>query len=241
MVKAQQDERLIQFLMGLSEAYAAIRRNILMISPMPSVSLAYSLLIQDEKQREIFVSSYPAGNHSSYLVANGNGPPQYPGHGNRSQTPEYKTKKGIVGSQSTQEQVSQLVHLLNQVKVIQPDANPVDQSAMATYAGNNSISCLLSFNYKPWILDSGASQHMCCDSNMFHSLETLPQPINVTLPTFTSVKVTHSGIIALLPDLFIHDGPSMKRPLVLGEAKSGLYQLFSSSLKSESPTNKAAN
>lgn len=94
MVKAQQDERLIQFLMGLSEAYAAIRRNILMISPMPSVSLAYSLLIQDEKQREIFVSSYPAGNHSSYLVANGNGPPQYPGHGNRSQTPEYKTKKG---------------------------------------------------------------------------------------------------------------------------------------------------
>ncbi|XP_015084115.1 uncharacterized protein LOC107027469 [Solanum pennellii] len=80
--------------MGLSEAYAAVRSNILMISPLPSIILAYSLLIQDEKQREIFVSSYPVGNHSSYLVTDWNAPPQYIGHGNRSQTPEYKSKKG---------------------------------------------------------------------------------------------------------------------------------------------------
>ena len=65
-----------------------------MISLLPSV-LAYSLLLRDEKQREIFVSSYPAGNSSSYLVADGNAPPQYPGHGNMSRTYEYKSKRVI--------------------------------------------------------------------------------------------------------------------------------------------------
>lgn len=49
IVKAQQDERAIHFLMGLSEAYVVVRSTILMISPLPSVSLDYSLLIQDEK------------------------------------------------------------------------------------------------------------------------------------------------------------------------------------------------
>ena len=83
-MKAQQDERLILFLKGLSEAYVAVRSKILIISPLPSVSLTYSLLIQDDKQREIYVSSYPAGNHSSYLVADGNAPPQYPVHRNKS-------------------------------------------------------------------------------------------------------------------------------------------------------------
>lgn len=70
--------------MGLSEAYAAVRSNILMISPLPSNILAYTLLIQDEKQKEIFVSSYHVGNHSSYLVTDSNAPPQYIGHRNRS-------------------------------------------------------------------------------------------------------------------------------------------------------------
>ncbi|TMW82472.1 hypothetical protein EJD97_005847 [Solanum chilense] len=53
--KSQQDSRLIQFLMGLTDAYSGPRSNLLMISPLPSVNLAYSLLIRDEKQREVQV------------------------------------------------------------------------------------------------------------------------------------------------------------------------------------------
>ncbi|XP_019266013.1 PREDICTED: uncharacterized protein LOC109243523 [Nicotiana attenuata] len=59
-LKSLQDDRLIQFLMGLNETYSAVRSNILMISPLPSVNLAYSLLIQDKKQREIHVAQHPA-------------------------------------------------------------------------------------------------------------------------------------------------------------------------------------
>ena len=38
--------------MGLNEVYTVIRGNILMMNPLPSTAQAFSLLIQEEKQRE---------------------------------------------------------------------------------------------------------------------------------------------------------------------------------------------
>lgn len=43
--------RLFAFLMGLNEAYAHARSQILMMSPLPSVSKAYTILMADESQR----------------------------------------------------------------------------------------------------------------------------------------------------------------------------------------------
>lgn len=57
MNKSLQDERLIQFLMGLNDTYAVVKSSILMITPLPTVNHAYSLLMRDEKEREFFVSS----------------------------------------------------------------------------------------------------------------------------------------------------------------------------------------
>lgn len=62
--KAQQEERLIQFLMKLDVKYAAVRTNILMMTPLPSISVAYNLLVQDEKQREIT----SLNNHTSTMA-----------------------------------------------------------------------------------------------------------------------------------------------------------------------------
>lgn len=53
MYKAEQDRRLIQFLMGLNEVYTVVRGSIPMMIPLPNVAQAFSLLVQDEKQREI--------------------------------------------------------------------------------------------------------------------------------------------------------------------------------------------
>ena len=47
-----QRKRLIQFLMGLDECYANIRGQILLMNPMPTVAKAYSMIRQEEKQRE---------------------------------------------------------------------------------------------------------------------------------------------------------------------------------------------
>ncbi|KAH0650929.1 hypothetical protein KY284_030841 [Solanum tuberosum] len=50
--KAEQSRRLIHFLMGLNEVYTVVRGNILMMTPLPSMAQAFSILIQEEKQRE---------------------------------------------------------------------------------------------------------------------------------------------------------------------------------------------
>jgi len=47
-----QEQKIIQFLMGLNESCTAVRDNILMITPLPSVSQIYSLLVQEERQRQ---------------------------------------------------------------------------------------------------------------------------------------------------------------------------------------------
>ncbi|XP_074369852.1 uncharacterized protein LOC141711352 isoform X2 [Apium graveolens] len=51
--KFQQDQRVIQFMMGLNDTYSIMRGSILMRSPLPTVSQAYSLILQEESQREI--------------------------------------------------------------------------------------------------------------------------------------------------------------------------------------------
>ncbi|XP_019260484.1 PREDICTED: uncharacterized protein LOC109238464 [Nicotiana attenuata] len=53
MHKAEQDRRLIQFLMGLNEVYTVVRGNILMMNPLPTIAQAFSILIQEEKQHEV--------------------------------------------------------------------------------------------------------------------------------------------------------------------------------------------
>jgi len=49
--KYSEEQKLIQFLMGLNSNYTAVRENILMMTPFPSMSQAYSLLVQEERQR----------------------------------------------------------------------------------------------------------------------------------------------------------------------------------------------
>ena len=68
MHKAEQDRRLIQFLMGLNEVYTDIRGSILsivMMNPLPSMAHGFALLVQEEKQREFKPHSHMFAEGSS--------------------------------------------------------------------------------------------------------------------------------------------------------------------------------
>ncbi|XP_076941934.1 uncharacterized protein LOC143611642 [Bidens hawaiensis] len=53
MSKRDEDQKLMQFLIGLNSCYDTTRGNILMMKPLPTINQAYSFVVQDEKQREI--------------------------------------------------------------------------------------------------------------------------------------------------------------------------------------------
>ena len=48
-----------------------------------------------------------------------------------------------------------------------------------------------------WLVDTGATDHMCCSSNLFVSVQSLSSPITVALPDGTVFSVTHSGTVAI--------------------------------------------
>ena len=50
---------------------------------------------------------------------------------------------------------------------------------------------------RKWVVDSGASCHMCCDSGLFETLENLKHPIDVSVGDGHSLKATGRGIISL--------------------------------------------
>ncbi|KAK2992949.1 hypothetical protein RJ640_002288 [Escallonia rubra] len=49
----REEDRLMQFIMGLHDTSNVVRTNILMMSPLPNVRQAYSLVIQEETQRQM--------------------------------------------------------------------------------------------------------------------------------------------------------------------------------------------
>ena len=53
MHKAEQDRRLIHFLMGLNEMYTVICGNILMMTILPTMAQTFAILSQEERQREV--------------------------------------------------------------------------------------------------------------------------------------------------------------------------------------------
>lgn len=58
---------LTQFLMGLGDHFTAIRGQILMMKPIPTLSQCYSMLLQEENQREI--SKYSHMNSGSVAMS----------------------------------------------------------------------------------------------------------------------------------------------------------------------------
>lgn len=49
----KEKQKLIQFLIGLNETFASVRSALLMRQPLPSLSVAYSVLLQEENQRSV--------------------------------------------------------------------------------------------------------------------------------------------------------------------------------------------
>ncbi|XP_070029595.1 uncharacterized protein [Nicotiana sylvestris] len=115
----------------------------------------------------------------------------------------------------TQEQYNNLCQLLQQVKSgSQGDMNS-EVNITANCAGIPKHPFYNTSNFVMWILDSGASEHMTCDFSLLFNVKTLPKPVYVNLPIHKE-----SESLRL-------EAPSMKRPVVLGKLRKGIYLLHS--------------
>ncbi|XP_070050667.1 uncharacterized protein [Nicotiana tomentosiformis] len=209
--KSFQDVRLIQFFMGLNDSYVVVRGNIIMISHLPGVNHAYSLLIQDEKQREIYVNNQFPGDSSSFMVANQFSGSQKFGNSNSRDGKGFpadfkftKSKKFQGGAQANvaindggsvhgfnidsrmnvQHQLSQ--DQFTQLIQLLQDVKGGQQGSTSSEAATNSVACA----------DSGATKYMAFDITIFSEIIPLPIPLTVNLPNSQKVK---GGLYQLQP------------------------------------------
>ncbi|KNA02797.1 hypothetical protein SOVF_215280, partial [Spinacia oleracea] len=66
-------------------------------------------------------------------------------------------------------------------------------TGQAQFAGKH---CLLSQFCGGWIIDSGASDHICCDSRLFSGYDVVNGLDNtITIPDGSKIKITHMGTV----------------------------------------------
>ncbi|XP_075107175.1 uncharacterized protein LOC107809516 [Nicotiana tabacum] len=133
----------------------------------------------------------------------------------------------VMNQHLSKEQFSQLVQLIKQVKVTDTGSSnsEINANVVAGTIIKYSGSCFSVYNSSTWIIDLGASEHMCFDSSDFISLSPLPIPLDINLPNSFKVTVTHVGRVSIHSDYILENAPLMKRAQVFGEAKEGLYLL----------------
>ena len=66
-----QQQKLLQFLMGLNDNFQNARSQILLLNPLPSLNQAYAMVLQDEAQRLVTSISLNPSSETVALVARG--------------------------------------------------------------------------------------------------------------------------------------------------------------------------
>jgi len=95
-MKLIERQQLLQFLMGLNDSYQSVRSNILMMTPLPSVSQASSIVLQEEQQREIKPTPVPFDTDTTAFLSH--------------RRPQSFHSKNMIPSTPNLQQHSQLIH-----------------------------------------------------------------------------------------------------------------------------------
>jgi hypothetical protein len=61
-------EYVYHFLMGLNDSFSNIRGQILLIEPLPPINKVFSLVLQDEQQREVSGGNFPSSQFTDSLA-----------------------------------------------------------------------------------------------------------------------------------------------------------------------------
>ena len=71
MKKMLEEDKLLDFLMGLNKEFVNVRGNILMMSPLPSLESGYALILSEERQRDSIKNRKEEGNSSTFANSAG--------------------------------------------------------------------------------------------------------------------------------------------------------------------------
>nr|XP_017225299.1 PREDICTED: uncharacterized protein LOC108201523 [Daucus carota subsp. sativus] len=252
LIKSRENRRLTEFLMKLASGYEILRGSMLIMNPLPSISHAYRLLLQEENHKKLTHSSQ-SHDESMAFAANrrgfdnkfksrnnygtntdGKGRNNYfcdhckmTGHtiqrcyklhgypanfktdgtkrmaANLSQTDTLDQESSILAADNsafTPAQMQQLMQLLGK----ETDSSSTESQLKSAFVAGKM--CLLSSSGTSWIIDSGATDHMCNDLTVFSDYKQIQGSDNyIVIPNGKKALITHTGTIHLTKKIVLHD------------------------------------
>lgn len=105
----------------------------------------------------------------------------------------------------TQGQFSALMDLLQKSSLGQSSGHASSNQVVVGHPSTgNTYHCMHSSSNGSWIIDSGATDHICSSVKWFHSHKKII-PITVRLPNGQCLVANHSGTIYFSPDFIVHN------------------------------------
>ncbi|KAH6819786.1 hypothetical protein C2S53_010169 [Perilla frutescens var. hirtella] len=237
----EESERLMQFLMGLNDSYEAIRNQILILDPLPTVSQAYSMVLQVEDQKEVS-SFYPE--LTDFKQTKGKSRANYFEEDDcgsvRSDSQNQEGNSGLDMNKLIQAEVIKCISSYfkksDSPAPVNDDAHMINTGAVTDthlsdeVMGHFAFGIYEEIHTNEWILNSGASTHMCYNPALMQSLTLLDEPHRIFLPDGSNIQLTKeiSGKVLFLPTHCIIQNQHHDHVLGIGKLKGKLYVFKSS-------------
>ncbi|CAJ2656892.1 unnamed protein product [Trifolium pratense] len=207
----------IRFLTGLNEHFDHVRAQILVMNPLPSLNKIFSLVLQFERQYNSthLDESKVLINASDSRRGQGKGRGAGVANNASSQASEEREDnddtKSIRDSNTdssfglTREEYNQLVNLLHASK----SNNSNSSSSKVNIASGHVTSGITNLAYSltsstcaQWIVDSGATDHICSSLKSFSSYKSI-LPVHIKLPNGNASVARYAGTICFSPDFLV--------------------------------------
>jgi hypothetical protein len=225
IIDQQNQDRAMEFLQGVHDRFSAVRSQILLMDPFPPIQRIYNIVRQEEKQQEINFRPLPAEESAALQASK----VQYRTQGKRQRPycehcnkyghtiatcyqihgfPNKPPKKSESPSSTSATQLSSAQYQ----KLLSLLAKEDTMGSSVNLAGT-AFTCV-PFS---WIIDSGASNHICTSLSYFSSYSPVHKNIFVQLPDGSHASVKHIGNIHCSPSLTltnVYHIPSFKYNLL---------------------------
>lgn len=182
------------------------------MKPLPTVNQAFNIILTEEKQRKCYIPM-----HSETIALSTS---QTPNVGNDYTENVDNTESNYIAQlENLQGQVEQLRTMIGKGQSKENSSGTkLDHMAGMLAITSHSVYSVVPSSFHnssalhssthsttSWIIDSGATDHMCNGLRLMHTIHSIDKPIFVTLPTCELVKVTLLGSVNISPDLTLVD------------------------------------
>ncbi|KAF7843929.1 retrovirus-related Pol polyprotein from transposon TNT 1-94 [Senna tora] len=222
------DTRLVQFLMRLNQAFEVIRSQILSLDPLPSINKAFAMVVNVETEKEINQSLNGNQVEGSAMMAKGNFRSENYKKGEDRKTEKMSkycehcqqnghTKEGCfkliespidgLKDKNFTDYASVMAAIQELTKIVKgkPEEQHVNFANLGEFTGKNGEIDYIPLTNTSWIVDTGASSHMCFNKKIMINFRTLEKPIPVHLLDGSMQSVKHTGSVVVQGKIHLHN------------------------------------